>query len=534
MHGSIAGKAFQTLRHVQYFLHTGVFRGQILETRLLCDRILQLDAQRVRHQLGDPVHVGEAQFQDTAHVFNGRTGGQRIERDDLRNLIATVLLRHILDHFAAPVHAEIDVDVRHADAFRIQEALKQQAVLHRVHVGNRHGVADQTAGRRTAPWAYRNADGFRITDEVPDDEEVAGELHLLDHRDFAFQTFHVFGQIVLQPAGGAQSFQARPTTFKALPGHVSKVRIRIKGRRDIKARERILHLIQLYLATLRDLPGAINRIFEFAEEGHHLVAGLQVELGVIPVHALGIVDGLARRDAHQDLVSAGVILAEVVRVVGGDHRDAGLYRQAVDLGRQPFVLFEAVVLDFEEEVLLPEHLLIAIGIAFGFVVFIVENALVQVAAEACGQADQAFGVPRQEIFVDPGLVVEAFQIGRRHQIHQVLVAFLVFTEEDEVVVAIRVGADLHPLTGNVDFAAYNGPDALRVGCVIERDGPEKVAMVGHADGRHLLLLADLHELVDLAGSIEQRVVGVVVEVNERDVSHVGAASLCNPGEVNSF
>ena len=54
---------------------------------------------------------------------------QRAERDDLRYLLAAVFLGDVLNHLAAPVRAEVDVDIRHADALRIQKALKQQAVL---------------------------------------------------------------------------------------------------------------------------------------------------------------------------------------------------------------------------------------------------------------------------------------------------------------------------------------------------------------------------------------------------------------------
>ena len=64
--------------------------------------------------------------------------------------------RDVLDHFAAAVHAEVDVDIGHADALRIQEALEQQPVLQRVDIGDLHRVADQAAGRRTAARTHRN------------------------------------------------------------------------------------------------------------------------------------------------------------------------------------------------------------------------------------------------------------------------------------------------------------------------------------------------------------------------------------------
>jgi hypothetical protein len=37
-------------------------------------------------------------------------------------------------------------------------------------------------------------------------------------------------------------------------------------------------------------------------------------------------------------------------------------------------------------------------------------------------------------------------------------------------------------------------------------------VIGHGDRRHLLLDRDLHQLVNIAGSVEQRIVGVAVQV----------------------
>ena len=48
----------------------------------------------------------------------------------------------------ALVHAEVDVDIGHADTLGIEEALEQQAILQRIDVGDLHGAADQAAGRR--------------------------------------------------------------------------------------------------------------------------------------------------------------------------------------------------------------------------------------------------------------------------------------------------------------------------------------------------------------------------------------------------
>ena len=87
-----------------------------------------------------------------------------------------------------------------------------------------------------------------------------------------------------------------------------------------------------------------------------------------------------------------------------------------------------------------------------------------------------------------------------------------------MVVAVGIGARF-VASGDVDFAADDGADAFVFGGVVELDSAEEVAVVGHADGGHFLLGADLHELVDFAGAVEEGVVGVVVKVDERGFGH---------------
>ena len=50
-------------------------------------------------------------------------------------------------------------------------------------------------------------------DEIPDDQEVSGELHLLDHLDFAIQALGVLGEIVLQVALARPALPGAPRRF---------------------------------------------------------------------------------------------------------------------------------------------------------------------------------------------------------------------------------------------------------------------------------------------------------------------------------
>ena len=140
-------------------------------------------------------------------------------------------------------------------------------------------------------------------------------------------------------------------------------------------------------------------------------------------------------------------------------------------------------------------------------------------AQACRQRDQPLGVPRQQLLVDPRLVVEPLQECRRDQVDQVAVAFLALAQQHQVVVPVRVRAALVPLLRDVHLAADDRLHPLLPRGVIELHRAEQVAMVGQRHGRHPLLGHRIHQLVDPARAIQQRVVRVAVQVNKRGIAH---------------
>ena len=103
-----------------------------------------------------------------------------VHGDDLADVVLAVLLGDVADDLVAPVHAEVDVEVRHADALGVEEALEQQLVVDGIDVGDAQAVRHERAGARAAARADGDAVLLGVADEVPDDEEVAREVHLLD------------------------------------------------------------------------------------------------------------------------------------------------------------------------------------------------------------------------------------------------------------------------------------------------------------------------------------------------------------------
>ncbi len=173
------GHALQPARDAEELLHLRVGLLHLAERLALLERLGQRHVERRRDLLGDLVDVGERHLEDAADVADHRLRLHRPEGDDLRDLLASVFLRDVVDHLAAAPLAEIDVDIRQRDAVGIQEALEDEVVVDRVDVRDPHAVRDEAARGGTAAWTDRNAFFARVADEIPDDEEVPGYFIIL-------------------------------------------------------------------------------------------------------------------------------------------------------------------------------------------------------------------------------------------------------------------------------------------------------------------------------------------------------------------
>jgi hypothetical protein len=63
-------------------------------------------------------------------------------------------------------------------------------------------------------------------------------------------------------------------------------------------------------------------------------------------------------------------------------------------------------------------------------------------------------------------------------------------------------------------------NALVMRFVIKIDRAEEIAVIGHRHRRHFLLGDDLHQLFDIARAVEQRIIGMAMEVNKGAIRHV--------------
>jgi hypothetical protein len=124
----------------------------------------------------------------------------------------------------------------------------------------------------------------------------------------------------------------------------------------------------------------------------------------------------------------------------------------------------------------------------------------------------------QQFLVDAGAVVVAVEIGGRGHADEVLEARLVHGEERQVerrILHPRRAAVPAAAGGDVGLVADDRVDAGVAALGVELEGPVEISVVSDGAGVHAQRLHLLNQIGDLGGPVEEAVVGVAVQVNER-------------------
>ena len=385
-------QTFETLGHIDQFLDSSIILNQVFEIRILIQRFIERDMQFGGHHLRDLVHFRICHFHPAARVPNDSARRHRAERNDLRNVLAPVLFRDVVDHLSASVHAKVDIDVGQRHAFGIEETLKQQAVLQGIKIRDPHAIGHEAARGRTAARTDRDFVLTGIVNEIPDNEEVSRIFHALNDAHLFFEPLLISGDRILQHPAVRQCRQVSQALLKTVANNLRKIGIDRKARWNNELREWVFHLLQLEIAPLGDLDGLIQKNRDFTKNTIHLLAGLEIKLIRVKLHPIRIVDGFARLNAQKNVMRAAIIFVHVVAVVGSSRPDARALGNAQHVGNDLALLFEAVIMDFEKESAFAEDILIFGGALLGQFDAARQQVRSDFAVQACGEGNQAFAV----------------------------------------------------------------------------------------------------------------------------------------------
>ena len=278
------------------------------------------------------------------------------------------------------------------------------------------------------------------------------------------------------------------------------------------AGDQLLAELELHRAALGDLQRAGDRLGPLREGGDHFAAVAQVEL-VRVEGQLGRRDRALGLHAQQRRVVVVVLAAQVVHVAGahqaapelaGDPDDALV---ALLLRRQP------VLLHLEVDVLRAEHAQQIVRVRAGVLGPVLEQALAEAGGQAAGERDHAVGVALDLSEVHRRLApVQAFQEAGRGELDEVAVAGVVGGEQRQVVALGLAGPGGGVVVDEIDLAADDRLDAVLGARLVELDRAVHDAVVGQAERRLAELRGARRQRVDLARAVEQRVLGVHVQM----------------------
>ena len=492
----------------------------------------------------------------------------------MRDLLGAVELAHVLDDLEATLIVEVHIDIGHLGTLRGEEPLEHQAVLERVERRDVHGVGDDGTRRRATARADADAVVLGPLHVLRHDQEVRGEALVAD--DLVLVLEALLDVHAADLARGPVVAVVLAQALLALATELALVRLARVEQRE--AREDDLVPVELDVALVRQLEGVLAGLRAPGEEGAHLLLALHVELATLHAHAVLVVNLRVHADAHHEVLRGGVLAREVVEVIRADdleiERVGQLHQLLVELAVRHAVLEgQAMVLDLDVEVAGGEDLLEGAGPLEGLVRLPAQDGARDDAGDARCRSDDALGVSAEHLERRAGLVVEAANGRVAHHLHEVDVAGLVLGKQDHVVELGLMVAREGVIRREVGLAAEDGLHErarlhlvevaaglvrgdvdlplrvclgllLRVGLhdlaalgvvllVMEPLLPIRLLVVvlgalevevGHTihiavirdgDGGHLEVDGALHHRGDARGTVEHRVVGVVMEMYER-------------------
>src|SRR6266545_4572441 len=216
-------------------------------------------------------------------------------------------------------------------------------------------------------------------------------------------------------------------------------------------------------------------------------------------------------------------LFHVMHVVSGDEVQPEILRPlnqvAIDLG----LFGDRVVLEFEIKIFRAERLLEPIHGGARLIQPVLLDQFGNFTGETSGKHDEALVVLRQNFFVDARLVVIALQMRRGGESDQVLVARLVLRQQDKMMVNVLAAAGrlfVEATAGrNIHLATDDRFDAFVASGLIKIDRAVEHTVVGDREGGKLQFMRLVHQPVEAAGAVEQRILGVQMEVDKIRMRH---------------
>ena len=386
----------------------------------------------------------------------------------------------------------------------------------RIEIGDGERPGDERARARAAPRPDRNALRLRPFDEVGDDEEIAGELHVDDDVELEGEALCV---VLLGVSGGEpMRGEARAQALARLtPELLLLVESDAAGNR--KARQDRLSRRGPIGAAHGDLDAGLGRLGQIGEQFGHFRARLEPMLGR-QAPALGRRHHRAFGDAEQRVMRFVIRRPGEIGLVGRDQGQAGAIGESDQLRLDRALAVEPVALDLDIEPR-AEDIGQPLEPALGQVAKACSQRPVDRPAGAAGQRDEALRVFQRGEGKMRIVAVLGIEPQSGDEAHQMAVAGLVLRQENDRrarIVPLDAAPEGGGRVGEID-RHLRADDRLHaaLGELLGKfERAEQIVGVGDRQRRHGVGLGELGQRLDRQRALAQRIGAVHVQMHEAD------------------
>ena len=435
-----------------------------------------------------------------ADITNRRFGRERSECHDLRDMVVAVLVDDVLDNAIPTVIGKIDVDIRHRDAVGVKESLEEKIVFERVERRNAERVRHDTSGSGSTTGSDQHAVVFGVLHKIPDNQEVIDEAHPLDDAELVFNPGADFTTFVAIEAHDAFVDESVEIFLVCHPARRREVREVI----PLESKIEIAHF------------GNSDRVGEgfrnLPEETLHLLRTLQEELVGFLLQSFFIMNRGVRLDANEEILIGSVFFIAVVNIVCRDKGQAEFSRERNQRPVDVALFLETVILQLDKEAFLAKNLSQRTGIPPGERFISFKDWIRNRSAETRRGGDDAFVVLLEHLHIDAGAVVEAFEGGPGGELEQITIAGFVFRQKKQMI-RIAIALRCFPF-GEIRLDADDRMQTSRRGGAVPVVGGVHHTVIGHGHVVHVQRLGPIDVLVDPPHTVEERILGVQMEVCE--------------------
>ena len=268
-------------------------------------------------------------------------------------MILAVFAHNILNDFTTALLTEVRIKVRHADSLRVQESLENQRILHGIHFGNMHTICHNGRCTGSTAGSNRNTGFLGISNKIPNDEVVVYIPHTADNINFILQPL----QIRCRRIGIA--------LLKAFVAQLTEIFLIVIAFGHRERRQMILMENKFHIASVSNFYCILKSLRTVGEQLLQFFFRFEVEFLCLEFHAVLIIYSLAGLHAQQNILHGGILFTQIVGIVGDNQRQSRFPGKAHNALIHRNLLLDAVILQFQIEMLRSKNIRHLKGIFLG-------------------------------------------------------------------------------------------------------------------------------------------------------------------------